>query len=323
MNPLYKIIIIIAFFAFNSNLFAQNKDPDKQTRQLIKAITKTLKKESIVREKIDWIRLDDNLKSINFSGKHTSDKEKVYSVFINALQNAGDHHSFFLSKVISDGLNKLNEEEVLSTSKYLGNNIGYLKIPYCMTLDAEKDLKFANTLIKQIQILDENEIDKWIIDLRDNRGGNRWPMLAGLTPIIGDGLIGYNVVLNKHIPIIIKKGLIKYSTLETIQYTTKKPFKKIAVVINGHTGSSGEMVTIAILGFEITKSFGQESGGYTTINSSRDYKDGTQLFLATGYSADKNKKKYFPSIKPDFPMSNKLTEEETIKSVENWLLKDK
>jgi carboxyl-terminal processing protease len=290
MNSLYKTIILIAFCAFNSNLFAQNKQPDKQTKQLIKAITKTLKKESIVREKIDWIRLDDNLKSINFSGKHTSDKEKVYSIFISALQNAGDHHSFFLSKGISADLNKLNKEEVLSTSKYLGNNIGYLKIPYCMTLDAEKDLKFANTLIKQIQILDENEIDKWIIDLRDNRGGNRWPMLAGLTPIIGDGLIGYNIVLNKHIPIIIKKGLINYSTIEPNQYTTKKPFKKIAVIINEHTGSSGEMVAIAVLGFDITKSFGQESAGYTTINSSRDYKDGTQLYLATGYSADKNKK---------------------------------
>lgn len=323
MNSLYKTIILIAFCAFNSNLFAQNKQPDKQTRQLIEAITKTLKKESIVREKIDWIRLDDNLKSIDFSGKHTSDREKVYSVFINALQNAGDHHSLFLSKVVSDWVNKLNEVEVLITSKYLGNNIGYLKIPYCMTFDAIKDLKFANTLIKQIQNLDANEIDKWIIDLRDNKGGNRWPMLAGLTPIIGDGLIGYNIVLNKHLPIIIKKGLINYSTIETNQFTTKKPFKKIAVIINEHTSSSGEMVAIALLGFEGTKSFGQESGGYTTINSSRDYKDGTQLYLATGYSADKNKKEYFPSIKPDFPISNKLTEEETIKSVENWLLKDK
>jgi carboxyl-terminal processing protease len=323
MNSLYKTIILIAFCAFNSNLFAQNKQPDKQTKQLIKAITKTLKKESIVKEKIDWNRLDDNLKSIDFSGKHNSDREKVYSVFITALQNAGDHHSLFLSKAVSDWVNKVNKEEVLITSKYLGNNIGYLKIPFCMTFDAEKDLNFANTLIKQIRNLDENGIDKWIIDLRDNIGGNRWPMLAGLTPIIGDGLIGYNIVLNKHLPIIIKKGLINYSTIETNQYTTKRPFKKIAVIINEHTGSSGEMVAIALLGFEETKSFGQESGGYTTINSSRDYKDGTQLYLETGYSVDKNKKIYFPSIKPDFPLSNKLTEEEIIKSVENWLLKDK
>jgi len=322
MNQIIKTIIFIAFLTFNSNIFAQIKQPNKQTKQLIKEIRKTLKKESMAREKVDWKRLDDNLKSIDFSGKHAFDKEKVYPVFIKALQDAGYHHSLFFSKFTSDELNKLNEKEVSSTSKYLGNNIGYIKIPYCMTFDSEKDRVFADTLIKQIQILDEHFIDKWIIDLRDNTGGNRWPMLAGLIPIIGDGLIGYNIISNKYIPIIIKKGLINYNTLETIHYITKKPFKKIAVIINEHTASSGEMVAIAVLGFEMTKSFGKESGGYTTINSTKVFKDGTQLFLETGNSADRNRRTYFPSIKPDFPLSNKMSEEETIQSVKNWLLKE-
>ncbi|CAG5006683.1 hypothetical protein DYBT9275_03875 [Dyadobacter sp. CECT 9275] len=53
-------------------------------------------------------------------------------------------------------------------------------------------MQFANKLIEQIAALDGNGTDSWIIDLRDNWGGNRWPMLAGLAPIIGESLVCYN-----------------------------------------------------------------------------------------------------------------------------------
>lgn len=289
MNWKLKTIILLAFSIFSSSLFAQNQ-LDKQTTKLIKKITKVFKNESIVKEKIDWKILQLELKSVKYSRKHSIDKEKVYDVFINALRKAEDNHSFFITKKISEAINKSNTKELFSTSKYIGNNIGYIKIPRCFMLDNQKDLKFADTLIKQIKSLDENEIDKWVVDLRDNRGGNRFPMLAGLAPIIGDGLVGYTIKSDKYIPEKIKNGTLNHSSLETIKYTTKNPYKKITVIIDEHTSSSGEMVAIALLGFDRTKSFGKESGGYTTVNSTKDFKDGSQLFLATGYSADKNKK---------------------------------
>lgn len=320
MKHTLKAFLLFTFLIFNLNVFAQDIELEKQTKQLIKAVTKTLKKESIVREKVDWEKLYINLDSITYSEKHFLDKEKVYSVFIKALRDAGDNHSLFISKSISNEINKVNENEVLSTSKYLENNIGYLKIPTAWISDEKKAIKYTNELIEQIKTLDENDIDKWIIDLRDNLGGNRWPMLSGLTPIIGDGLMGYNYISNKYIPYSIKKGSMNYSKLKTTNYTTKKPFKKIAVMLNDHTGSSGEMVAIAILGFEMTKSFGQASGGYATVNSSKEFKDGTQLYLATGQSADKNKKIYYPSIQPNFPLSKKISEEETMQKVKDWLL---
>lgn len=319
MNWKLRTIILLAFSIFGSSLFGQSQ-PDKQTPKLIKEISKAIKKESIVKEKIDWNKLELDLKSVSYSGKHSLDKEKIYDVFTKVLRNAGDNHSIFITKQIANDINKSIANEEFSTSKYIGNNIGYIKIPRCMTFDYNKDLKFANILIKQIETLDNNNIDKWIIDLRNNGGGNRYPMLSGLAPIIGNGLVGYSIKSNKYIPEKIKNGTINFSSLETVKYTTKNPYKKIAVLINEKTGSSGEMVAIALLGFERIKSFGQESGGFTTVNSTKDFKDGSQLFLATGYSADKNRKIYYPSIKPDFPLEKSLSEDEIIERVKAWLL---
>ena len=34
---------------------------------------------------------------------------------------------------------------------------------------------------------------RWIVDLRGNYGGNIWPMIAGVGPVLGEGIIGWIV----------------------------------------------------------------------------------------------------------------------------------
>ena len=33
----------------------------------------------------------------------------------------------------------------------------------------------------------------WIVDLRGNTGGNMWPMVAGVGPVLGNGVAGFFV----------------------------------------------------------------------------------------------------------------------------------
>ena len=37
---------------------------------------------------------------------------------------------------------------------------------------------------------DRDHLAGWIVDLRHNRGGNMWPMVAGLGPLLGEGRAG-------------------------------------------------------------------------------------------------------------------------------------
>jgi len=37
---------------------------------------------------------------------------------------------------------------------------------------------------------DRDDLIGWIVDLRGNGGGNMWPMLAGVGPVLGEGVVG-------------------------------------------------------------------------------------------------------------------------------------
>jgi hypothetical protein len=50
--------------------------------------------------------------------------------------------------------------------------------------------RFAVQTQELICSLDQVHPGGWIVDLRGNSGGDMWPMVAGLGPIIGDGVLG-------------------------------------------------------------------------------------------------------------------------------------
>lgn len=315
MRPISIVLLCFLFLSFTHKTNGQSRE----TKKLIKEVKRNIKNLSIVKDSIEWTELDKTLKSISYANRHNSDKEKVYAVFIKFLKQAGDSHSLFVSKEISSGIKNSQTESIYTTSKYLGEHIGYLKIPHCFTFDYQKDLTFADTIIKQIEQLDRYEIDKWIIDLRDNKGGNVWPMLSGLTPIIGDGLINYSIGNNTENPNFIKQGSFTISGTSTLIYKTKRKFKKLAVLVNNLTASSGEMLAISLLGFKDTKCFGRKTRGLTTSNRTFNFSDGTMLFLSTGFMADKNKKVYRDGITPDIVFETDLSDDEIITEVIKWL----
>jgi len=53
---------------------------------------------------------------------------------------------------------------------------------------------YLQTYLKLITMtLQEMNPAGWIIDLRGNSGGNMYPMLAGLSSLLGEGVLGYDV----------------------------------------------------------------------------------------------------------------------------------
>ncbi|CAG5006688.1 hypothetical protein DYBT9275_03876 [Dyadobacter sp. CECT 9275] len=120
----------------------------------------------------------------------------------------------------------------------------------------------------------------------------------------------------------INNAMINYSNLKTQKYIIRNPYKKSAILLSHQTGSSGEMVAIALLGFPRTTSFGAQTAGYSTINQTYSFCHGSQLFLATDYSADKNKKIYQNGTQPDFKLDKALGEPEIIAFVKRRLLNE-
>jgi len=51
-------------------------------------------------------------------------------------------------------------------------------------------IALADSLHTSIRTLGEAGAWDWIVDLCGNGGGNMWPMLAGIGPLLGDSIVG-------------------------------------------------------------------------------------------------------------------------------------
>ena len=321
-----KFILILVLTFTTANCYCQyTNNASKEIVRFTREIEKSIKKYSIVSNQIDWTQFTRNLDTIVFTDNEELDKRKIIKQYRVALRDQGDMHSFFRTPTQIQNRKNRDSATIFSTSRYLGENIGYIQLPAFSSYNQETIRKYANTIRNQIQELDTTYIIKsWIVDLRNNGGGNMWPMLAGINSLQDDGVTGY-FLSNKKIKSAwnIRNGKINYTNLTISNYKVNQKNPKIAVLVNKNTGSSGEMTAISLIGLPNIKTIGQPTAGYTTVNSRIYLKDGTELYLATGYCADRNKKKYIGKIIPDEIISDEDSQKEdlTLAAAMKWLQK--
>ena len=113
-------------------------------------------------------------------------------------------------------------------------------------------------------------VDTFVIDLRNNTGGNCWPMLAGLGPLLGNGVHGYFVSPKETIPIGYKDGASmqgKYARcIANNPYTLASDKKTIIVLTGNKTSSAGEIVALSFKGLPNVYLYGEPTAGLTTAN---------------------------------------------------------
>lgn len=310
-------------------LQATNTPPTNEVTGYSKELSKIVKNYSIYKDSLNWGEINDDIALLS-KGMVTLDDAKILSAYIlQKLRKAGDNHSFLQTKAVADKYISGENKPLQAEGKLLENNIGYISVPPFGSINAKLTDEFASNIQDQIRKIDtENEIGGWIVDLRTNTGGNMFPMIAGLGPIIGDGKLGYFVKPSGKSKTMSawaypKDGIGVHSSLGVNinqPYILKHPERKIAVLIGPKTSSSGEMTAISFIGKDNTKLFGEASGGYTSANRGFKLSDGSYLYLASSYIADRNKKEYTGKIQPDVSVKPIANEDATLKSAQNWLL---
>lgn len=297
----------------------------KPIKKFVKEVSNIIKSKSLFSSSLNWNEVSKELAALPLGKNDSTDRKTICGYFTRKLRAAGDKHSLFLTQAGIASFTNRNFELKQPESKYLGNGIGLIKVPACITFNNTKDKVFADSIRFQIKKIDlENEIIGWVIDLRNNNGGNMWPMIAGLNALIEDGTIGYLVATNKNKEKEWKteNGRINFSRELTDTYKVKKLDNKIAVLIDSMTASSGEMTAISFIGLPNVKLFGQPSAGYTTANSTIYLSGGIQLFLAEYFVADRTHKLYPGNIIPDVIVNvqNSFGNDETLEYATKWLL---
>ena len=98
-----------------------------------------------------------------------------------------------------------------------------------------------------------------------------WPMVAGVGPIVGEGILGFFVDPDSVVSTwryVQGKSLLDAATITQAgdPYELMSPDPPVAVLTDGRTASSGEATTIAFRGRPHARSFGEPTWGVSTAH---------------------------------------------------------
>lgn len=284
----------------------------------IDEVVTILQANSLHRNKIDWT--DFKSKVLAKAGNAKTVTETYPAIHL-AIKLLGDGHSYFAPVMGDSDSTEENGEPPVLVDEKVPDDIGYLRVRYCMGNNEQKQI-YIDDLLSSIRQRDKDNLKGWIVDLRGNFGGDMLPMLLGTGPILGDGILGYTAYPDgKMHSWNYEKGKFYYNATEDIDikaseyYRLKVSNPFVAVLTDTLTASSGEALTVAFKGRERTKSFGHKTYGVSTSNEKFVLSDGSNMLITVAVFADRNKKHYGHSVAPDKVVDPKKALQEAI----TWL----
>jgi hypothetical protein len=252
---------------------------------------------SLWRDTVTWSAVEPQAREL---AAGAGSAREVYPAIRYLLGRLGDHHSFLQpARVAADweaGRTAPPDAEV----RALADGIGYVAVPAYGNGDVGLARAYTQRLHAALAGVMPTARCGWVVDLRGNGGGNMFPMLAGLKPFLGGGVVGS----------FWRPGLRPGDSVETVvagRWVELEPPPAlaaleqayVAVLTGPRTGSSGEVVTVAFRGRPRTRSFGAPTAGLTTGNERFVLPDGAAILLTRSVYVDRTGARYGGTIAPD------------------------
>jgi len=184
-------------------------------------------------------------------------------------------------------------------------DIAHLRVP-AFAGSAEAAVLYAEALHQTIRSLLEDGAVGWVVDLRGNVGGDMWAMLAGVGPVLGDGICGAFVdpmgitqTWSYRAGTASLEGTAQVTVSAEALCSTIEPLAPVAVLTDRQTCSSGEAIAVAHIGRPNARSFGQATCGLSTANGDFLLSDGAILLLTVSTFADRAGTAYGSVVAPD------------------------
>lgn len=351
-------LIFVAIFTLSTS--AQEKPPamSAAAHSYVEQVLDLMQNNALNRKTIDWAAVRRETLDRAQNAQNTVD---TYPAIAYAFSQLKEHHSFLQlpdslpykqKEALEEELAKISGK-VQSTSNHspffpskqmqghidrAGNKaFAHLVVPICVGeyADWPKNTPYFEKFVAQlhdlVKTLQEQKPDGWIIDLRGNSGGDMWPMLAGIAPLLGDGKLGSfedqtgDQWYAENGKIVSVSGKEKTTQAEVKQPLFTLPeLPLVAVLFDRDTASSGEAVAISFAGRSRERSFGEHSAGYSTSNNMHGLPDGAALFLCEGVELDRTGKRYPDGLEPDLKASDpesRVVEDKdpVLQAAEKWL----
>lgn len=270
----------------------------QKATQILDEVMAILQKNYYKKEAVQWDNLITEAKGKINNAASCSEANEVIDWCFQQLQET---HSYLVSPtrsaIYNNDISRLASTPPLSQlvgeirGELLEGNIGYITVPWISTTDPAICTRIADSLQNLIARIDQQEVSKWIIDLRKNTGGNCWPMLAGVGPLLGNGVCGYFISEEERVAISYRDGAAYHGRHPRCSvskaYTPRLGNKWIAVLTGPKTSSSGEIVALAFKQMNQVYFYGEPTAGFTTANATYTLSDNSMLVVTVCREADR------------------------------------
>lgn len=290
-------------------------------------------RENSVQTNIDWPAYTAAVKR-QLRGARTIQDSHLALRF--ALATLDDGHSYFMTPGQMSSLERApvanartGRSRIAPRGELLFGSIGYLLLPGFAGGTQLDQVRFAEEMQAAIAAIDDPATCGWIVDLRENSGGNLWPMIAGVGPLLGDGEAAISLYPNGERRSVWyrdgKAGLGEFVQLRVADppYRIGKP-APVAVLTGRSTASSAEVIALAFRAHGESRSFGAPTRGATTGTRIFELSDEAALVLAVAATSDRHGRVYPGPIAPDEPVAARdrglaLGEQPAVRAAAEWL----
>jgi C-terminal processing protease CtpA/Prc len=252
-----------------------------------------VRRNALWRDTVTWAVVEPRVRAIAAGAETGAD---VYPAIRALLTSLGDHHSFHMRPSATRQFQTGGAQNPRPEIRALPDSIGYISVPAYAGADAAATKSYVTDVYSALRAMLPQTSCRWVVDLRRNGGGNMWPMLAGLRPLLGEAGLGSFVSATGPGPLWRAKAVVDLPLEPAL---TRLDSAHVAVLTGPQTASSGEAVTISFIGRPRTRSFGLATRGLSTANQTFPLPDSSMILLTVSVEADRNGVRYGGKIDPD------------------------
>lgn len=293
-----------------------------------------LEHEALYRDKVDWPAARKRLASLQaYPGALQTALREIL------VESTGGHGVWMTLARKREAAERSKQvgADAVAKAKVAGavdTRIGWVVIEgYAATPGATRQDEFNEDIQRALQwqnvIRSKDSGDRcgWIVDLRSNSGGNMWPMLLGVAPLLrssptGTEEIGSFATASAPQRWSLTPAMVQVDGRPRLGfgrpgYSLKQPGAPVAVLVGSNTASSGEATMLSFRGRPQARSFGQSTAGFSTSNVTRTLVDGSVLAMTTAVMKDRNGVGAGARITPDALTTGDAA---TLAAAQAWLL---
>lgn len=265
-------IIVFAMIALSG---CSNTDHSKSPAGYVRHCLRLMNQRGLYSDTEVWKATNDSVLRLS---KNIETYEEAHAVIKDIVNVAGGKHSFLKPPIEDTSSYEEHMPEILFPEDSI----------LCICLPAHagvvvSDSAYVNTVLTALKEC-SNSVKGVVVDLRENHGGNMYPMIAAVSPLIRDGIVLKFKSTGKHVRVEpISLDFVLKSQHVSSDFTFKiSDSIPIAIMTDEMTASSGEAALLTFRGMENVRTFGTPTAGYASANTSYVLSDGYTLVLTVG-----------------------------------------